>query len=120
MRSNTRTSLLAAAVLAGALSAVLVGAGPAAAHVTVNPSREATQGSFAKLAFRVPNERDNAATVKVEVVIPTETAIASVSVRPTPGWTTAAGTHHAADSVGRTRQRGQRGGLEDHLDGGRR
>jgi uncharacterized protein YcnI len=34
----------------------------------------------------VPNERDNAVATKVEVVVPTETAIASVSVRPTPGW----------------------------------
>jgi uncharacterized protein YcnI len=76
---------LAAAILAGTVTAVLVGPGPAAAHVTVNP-REATQGGYTKLTFRVPNERDNASTVKVEVNIPPETAIASVSVRPVPGW----------------------------------
>jgi periplasmic copper chaperone A len=78
---------MAAAVALGTVS-VLVGVGPAAAHVTVNP-REAAPGGYAKLAFRVPNERDTTSTVKVEVVIPTETAIASVSVRPTPGWTVA-------------------------------
>lgn len=61
-------------------------AAPAAAHVTVNP-REATKGGFAKLAFRVPNERDAAATVQVEVAFPTEHPLRSVSVRPTPGWT---------------------------------
>ncbi|BCB75857.1 hypothetical protein GCM10022251_80450 [Phytohabitans flavus] len=77
---------LGVAVLAGAVAAVGIGVGPASAHVTVNP-REATQGGYAKLAFRVPNERDNASTTKVEVNIPAETAIASVSVRPTPGWT---------------------------------
>lgn len=86
MRSKTGAGLLAVAALAGALCAGLVGVGPAAAHVTVNP-QEATQGGYAKLAFRVPNERDDAATVKLEVVIPEQTAIASVSVRPTPGWT---------------------------------
>nr|WP_246278511.1 YcnI family protein [Phytohabitans rumicis] len=69
------------------VAAVGVGVGPASAHVTVNP-REATQGGYAKLAFRVPNERDNASTVKVEVNIPIQqAAIASVSTRPTPGWT---------------------------------
>lgn len=77
---------LAAAVVAGLVAAVTVGISPAAAHVTVNP-REAVQGSYAKLAFRVPNEKDNASTVKLEVTIPTDTPIASVSVRPTPGWT---------------------------------
>ncbi|MCW6006439.1 YcnI family protein [Micromonospora sp. CPCC 205371] len=76
---------LGVAVLAGVVASLGVGVGPASAHVTVNP-REATQGGYAKLAFRVPNERDNASTVKVEVTIPTETAIASVSTRPTPGW----------------------------------
>jgi periplasmic copper chaperone A len=86
MRAARTVAGLGVATLAGLVAAVGVGAGPASAHVTVNP-REATQGGYAKLAFRVPNERDNASTVKVEVNIPNETAIASVSTRPTPGWT---------------------------------
>jgi periplasmic copper chaperone A len=86
MRAARMVAGLGVAMLAGAVAAVGIGVGPASAHVTVNP-REATQGGYAKLAFRVPNERDNASTTKVEVTIPTETAIASVSVRPTPGWT---------------------------------
>jgi periplasmic copper chaperone A len=86
MRAARTTAGLGVAVLAGVVAAVGVGAGPASAHVTVNP-REATQGGYAKLAFRVPNERDNASTVKVEVNVPAQTAIASISVRPTPGWT---------------------------------
>jgi hypothetical protein len=56
------------AVTAAVVAATLVAAGPAAAHVTVNP-REAQQGGFTKLAFRVPNEKDNASTVKLEVVV---------------------------------------------------
>lgn len=59
---------------------------PALAHVSVNPS-EAAQGGFEKLTFRVPNEQDTADTVKVEVKFPTDTPIASVSVKPHPGWT---------------------------------
>jgi uncharacterized protein YcnI len=56
------------------------------AHVTVNP-REAAQGRYAKLAFRVPNERDGLNTTKLEVNFPTDHPLASVSVRPHAGWT---------------------------------
>ncbi|REE94777.1 YcnI family protein [Thermomonospora umbrina] len=71
-----------------ALSAVAlaVTAGPALAHVTVNP-RTAEQGSWSKVSFRVPNERDDASTTKVVIELPADHPIASVSVRPTPGWT---------------------------------
>lgn len=87
MRAVRTAAGVGVAVLVGLVAAVGVGAGPASAHVSVNP-REAEQGGFAKLAFRVPNERDDAATVKVEVHLPIQEApIASVSVRPTPGWT---------------------------------
>lgn len=68
------------------VTAVAALAGPAAAHITVNPST-ATQGGFAKLAFRVPNERDSAGTTQVEINFPTDRPIGSVSVKPHPGWT---------------------------------
>ncbi|MEW6477506.1 MAG: YcnI family protein [Actinomycetota bacterium] len=67
-------------------AALVLPATSALAHVTVNP-REATAGSYAKLAFRVPNERDNAGTTKLEINFPAEHPFASVSVRPRPGWT---------------------------------
>jgi periplasmic copper chaperone A len=72
----------AAPLIAAALMAT---AGPAAAHVTVQPG-EATKGSFAKIAFRVPNESDSAGTIKLEVTFPADTPIASVRTKPTPGW----------------------------------
>src|SRR4051812_36870977 len=50
-----RTFLRGLAVAVGAAATVLLVAGPAAAHVTVNPS-DATQGGYTKVAFRVPNE----------------------------------------------------------------
>lgn len=65
---------------------VVMTAAPAGAHVTVNP-REAGKGSYTKLAFRVPNERPDAGTVKLEVQMPPEHPFRSVSVKPTPGWT---------------------------------
>lgn len=66
--------------------AVFGGAGTAAAHVSANTD-EAAQGGYAKVAFRVPNERPNAGTVKVTVMLPTEYPLSSVSTTPVPGWT---------------------------------
>lgn len=77
-----RAGLFAAAVAATLAAA----ATPASAHVSVSPS-EAPSGSFTVLTFRVPNERADAGTVKVEVEFPVEHPIAFVSVRPVPGWT---------------------------------
>jgi uncharacterized protein YcnI len=66
--------------------ALVVAAPMADAHVTVNPG-EAPKGGFAKLAFRVPNERDDAGTTMLEVNFPEDQPIANVSVRPQQGWT---------------------------------
>jgi uncharacterized protein YcnI len=54
----------------------------------VNP-QEATQGGYARLAFRVPNESDTASTTKLEVVLPEDAPVASVSTMPLAGWTVA-------------------------------
>ncbi|AEV83912.1 hypothetical protein ACWT_2529 [Actinoplanes sp. SE50] len=80
-----RSAVVAAA--AGLLTLAL--AGPAAAHVTVNPNT-ATAGGYTKVAFRVPNESDSASTTKLEVNLPADQPIASVSVKPLPGWTATA------------------------------
>ncbi|MFF1462067.1 YcnI family protein [Streptomyces sp. NPDC058330] len=75
-------------VLAGgvAASTVLFLAGPAAAHVSVQPQGEAAKGGYATVNFKVPNERDDASTVKLEVNFPTDHPLASVSPQPVPGW----------------------------------
>jgi uncharacterized protein YcnI len=85
MRTRSmRTRLL---VLVGMTAAVmLLAVGPAAAHVTVNP-REAPKGGRAEFSFRVPNERDNASTTKLEVTFPTDTPIPSARILPVAGWT---------------------------------
>ncbi|MEU8737111.1 YcnI family protein [Streptomyces halstedii] len=74
--------------LAGGIAAstVLLLAGPAAAHVTVQPQGEAAKGGYATVNFKVPNERDNASTVKLEVTFPTDHPLASVSPQPLAGW----------------------------------
>ncbi|SEM38723.1 YcnI family protein [Nonomuraea pusilla] len=75
----------AATVLASATALTAALAVPALAHVSVNPGT-AEQGGFSKVAFRVPNERDDASTVKVEVAFPSDHPLAFVSVKPVPGW----------------------------------
>lgn len=75
----------AATVLAATTALTLGLALPALAHVTINPGT-AEQGGFSKVAFRVPNERDDAKTVKVEVSFPADHPLAFVSVKPVPGW----------------------------------
>lgn len=83
----SRASIVRAGLpLAAAVVAVFAFAAPASAHVTVSTSA-AVQGGYAKLTFRVPNEKADASTVAVEVNLPPETPIASVSVKPVPGWT---------------------------------
>jgi periplasmic copper chaperone A len=69
---------------AGAACLVLVAA-PGWAHVTVDPGT-ATQGGYTALSFRVPNETDSTSTTKVQLFLPQDHPLASVSVRPHPGW----------------------------------
>ena len=84
-----RTATAAAALaLTAAATAVFGFAGSASAHVTVNP-KDATQGGYARVAFRVPNESDTASTTKLEVVLPENAPVGSVSTMPVPGWTVA-------------------------------
>jgi uncharacterized protein YcnI len=78
----TRVSAVTAAVAA----LTLASAAPASAHVTVNPGT-ATKGGYTKVSFRVPNESDKADTTKVEVNLPADAPIASVSLKPVAGWT---------------------------------
>ncbi|MFC7342495.1 YcnI family protein [Saccharopolyspora griseoalba] len=61
-------------------------AAPAQAHVTANPET-AERGGYAKIAFRVPNEKDDAATVSIKVQLPAQHPLSSVRVKPMPGWT---------------------------------
>ncbi|RVU27210.1 DUF1775 domain-containing protein [Streptomyces antnestii] len=70
-----------------AASAVLALSVPAFAHVTVQPEGAAAKGGYAVVDFKVPNERDDAATTKVEVNFPTDHPLASVMPEPVPGWT---------------------------------
>lgn len=80
---TSRVSLVAAL----AAGAVLVLSGPAFAHVSVQPSGEATKGGYAVINFKVPNERDNASTTQLEVNFPIDQPLTSVMPQDIPGWT---------------------------------
>ncbi|MCZ9350259.1 YcnI family protein [Streptomyces mutabilis] len=73
---------------AGAVSgiAVLALSAPAFAHVSVQPEGTAVKGGYATVGFKVPNERDNASTTKLEINFPTDHPLASVMPQPVPGW----------------------------------
>jgi len=68
------------------VGSLLILAAPAYAHLAVIPA-EAARGTVADLSFRVPNERDDAGTTKVEVFLPRDHPLAVVEVKPKDGWT---------------------------------
>jgi uncharacterized protein YcnI len=59
--------------------------GTAWAHVTVSAD-DVSAGHDVKAVFRVPDERDDASTVRVEVSFPTDHPLSAVSVAAVPGW----------------------------------
>jgi uncharacterized protein YcnI len=67
-----------------AAAAVVLLAGPALAHVTVQ-SPGATQGGYAKVTFRIPAEKP-LATTKLQVVFPADAPLGKVRVKPHAGW----------------------------------
>jgi uncharacterized protein YcnI len=75
MKKTTFAALTAAAALAVPATA--------GAHVTLQPG-EAVAGSFSKLDVRVPNERDNRGTIKVDVRFPN--GFYFLSYQRVPGW----------------------------------
>ncbi|SFP88331.1 Uncharacterized protein YcnI [Amycolatopsis arida] len=86
---STNRFLRRAGVLSAAVAtAGLLTTGVAAAHVTANVyGKQPAQGGYGAIVLRVPNEKADAGTVKLEVTLPTEYALSSVRTKPVPGWT---------------------------------
>ena len=85
MNSFLRRTLKTAAAASMTAALLAAGAAAASAHVTVDPSKTA-EGGFTKLTFSVPNESETAKTNRLEVKLPTDTPLTSVSVKPIDGW----------------------------------
>jgi uncharacterized protein YcnI len=66
-----------------AVAALLLAPAAAQAHVTLQPET-APAGGFTRLDVRVPNERDDAGTTKVDVQLPP--GFIAASYEPVPGW----------------------------------
>jgi len=79
----------------GALMAV----SPAWSHVTVHPNSLPAGSSDIELTFRVPNERDNANTVSLQVFFPTNLPLLTVDVLPVPGWNATVHTQTLAKPI---------------------
>lgn len=80
----TRIRTVAALVVAGALALPAA----AAAHVTVQP-QTAPAGGEVRLDVRVPNERDDADTTKLQLELPP--GFAQAAWQPIPGWSVRVG-----------------------------
>ncbi|HEV3364488.1 MAG TPA: YcnI family protein [Acidimicrobiia bacterium] len=80
-----KASRIAAAGAAAGITVLALSA-PAFAHVTVQPEGTAAKGGYAVVDFKVPNERDDASTTKLEINFPTDHPLASVMPEPMPGW----------------------------------
>jgi periplasmic copper chaperone A len=80
-RRTTRAGLL----LAGVGVAFVGSTVQASAHVTIQPG-SVEGGDFSVVSLRVPNERDDAATTKVRILLPVDQPLGSVQTTPVPGW----------------------------------
>jgi uncharacterized protein YcnI len=81
---RTEASPMHRRITVAALAAAALAVPAAAdAHVTLQPNT-ATAGGFTVVAVRVPNERDNASTTRVRLVVPDGFYAASYEAQP--GW----------------------------------
>jgi uncharacterized protein len=85
-RRHRRRFVASAALTAGFLTAGLVFAGAASAHVKVS-GVDAVQGGSGVITFRVPSESDTASTTGLLITLPAATPFTSVDVQPKAGWT---------------------------------
>jgi uncharacterized protein YcnI len=68
------------------VAALVISAPTAWAHVTVHPETLPAGTSDVEITFRVPNERDSANTVGLQVFFPSSVPLLTVEVLPVPGW----------------------------------
>lgn len=86
MKTTVNRVTVAGRVFAAVTVAGVLAAPAASAHVNVSPG-ETAKGGYSTVAFRVPNEAEDASTVEIEVSLPAEEhPIRSVRVEPKPGW----------------------------------
>ncbi|MFI7274183.1 YcnI family protein [Streptomyces sp. NPDC049879] len=80
-----RTRLAALTLVAATATVLAVTAPTASPHVSIDPA-EASQGGYSTIKVKVPNERDDASTIRLELHLDPEHPLASVMPQPVPGW----------------------------------
>ena len=83
-------------IIATVAAAALLAPAGAQAHVTLQPAT-APAGGFTRLDVRVPNERDDAGTTKVDVQLPA--GFIAASYEPMPGWSVRVTRSKAAEPI---------------------
>ena len=97
-KSVRRTATRLAVALTAAGAAVVALPLAAQAHVEIQPGA-VPGGDFAVVAFRVPNERDNASTTKLRVILPQNRPLGSVQTTAMPGWKVQTATRKLAKPI---------------------
>jgi len=73
-----------ATLLVSMIGALTLFAGVASAHVTIGP-KETSQGAYEMFTVKVPSEKEDVTTSKIQVLIPEDVNI--TRFEPKPGWT---------------------------------
>jgi uncharacterized protein len=89
-----RKLLVAGALVVGV---VALGAGPAFAHVEIEREGQVGSDGTVEATLGVPNEQDDAATVRVELVFPDEPGIQNAQPGTVDGWTASVEKNDAGD-----------------------
>jgi uncharacterized protein YcnI len=89
-----RKLLVAGALVAGV---VALGAGTAFAHVEIEREGQVGSDGTVEATLTVPNERDDAGTVSVELVFPATPALSDVEAGAAEGWTATVEKNDAGD-----------------------
>jgi periplasmic copper chaperone A len=99
MSTNRLTVRRAAVPVVTAGLLLLATAGAASAHVTAHSPDPLTQGGYAEIVFRAPDEQPAATFGKLEIDFPKNTPIGAADVKPLPGWSYQVNMVHLATPV---------------------
>lgn len=89
-----RRLVVVGAVITGVVALM---AGPAFAHVEIEPEGDVSSAGIVEATLHVPNEEPNAGTVKIALVFPETPALNTAQPQPVDGWTSNVEKNAAGD-----------------------
>lgn len=96
--SARRAALRVGVGLTAAVAATVSLAGVAQAHIEFQPGT-VEGGDFSVVALRVPNERDDANTTRLQLTLPEDQPLGSVRTTPIPGWSVKTATRKLDEPI---------------------